>query len=160
MLSKLGIFVFIILATLTVFIFLDDEDIIATEVVAGPCEFDLKIRHMGLGEATLKLEIAHEPEERVCGLSYREEMAEDEGMVIVYDDEDYYSIWMKDMNFSLDLVWMNTAWEVVDITRDVTPESFPEIFTSKIPAQYAIELNSGSVDAFNILIGDSVYLPR
>jgi uncharacterized membrane protein (UPF0127 family) len=93
---------------------------------------------------------------RTQGLSHRSALTETEGMLFVFDTAQKYSFWMKDMLFSIDIVWMDTNGRVVDISKSVAPLSYPKLFTPKEPAQYVLELRSGWVVRHNLKIGDVI----
>jgi uncharacterized membrane protein (UPF0127 family) len=61
---------------------------------------------------------------------------------------------MKEMNFPLDMIWIDGEGNIVDITRDATPESYPTVFTPVVPAQYVLEVSGGFSTAHDIHIGD------
>ncbi len=104
----------------------------------------------------LKIEVADSVSERKKGLSGRESIANDEGLVLVFDEEDYHGIWMKEMNFSIDIIWINQDKKVVDYRLSVVPETYPEIFLPGKPAKYVLEVKSGFVEQEKIEIGDKL----
>lgn len=108
---------------------------------------------------SLAVEVADEPAERERGLCCRDSLVSDSGMLFVYDKPGYYSFWMKDTRIPLDIIWVDSAEEIVYIEEYVQPESYPnESFVSESPAQYIIETNAGWVRANGVAIGDSVQL--
>ena len=60
-----------------------------------------------IGEETFIVEIADNDEERVRGLSLREPIEANRGMLFIFDVSGNYSFWMKDMLFALDIIWIN-----------------------------------------------------
>ena len=56
---------------------------------------------------TLQVDLALTDEEKARGLSGRESLDEDEGMLFVFDVPGNYGFWMKDMNFAIDIIWLN-----------------------------------------------------
>ena len=102
---------------------------------------------------------ADTPETRTQGLSGRASSADTPGMVFVFDDDQPHEIWMKDMQFPLHLIWLDSDFKVVDIAYDVAPETYPKTFTSAKPARYLIELDTSfaSKDELPFKIGDQVY---
>ncbi len=92
---------------------------------------------------------------RVQGLSGVTELAPKDGLLMVFERDDYHGIWMKDMNVALDLVWLDADKKVVSYIRDVPPEvGTDEVFTPKKPSRYVIELPAGTVKQDGISIGD------
>ena len=107
-----------------------------------------------IGNNSLEIEIAISPSDKTKGLGGRESLLENQGMLFVYNMPGMYSFWMKDMNFALDIIWIDENKKVIDITRDVQPESYPNTFQPQIPAQYVLEVNSGWAERHDIKIGD------
>ena len=105
-------------------------------------------------EKALVLEVSDNPLERQIGLSFRESLAIDAGMLFVFEKPDKHGIWMKDMNFPLDIIWLDENFKVVNFKKDVSPDTFPTAFTPSSPALYVIETNTGFVDRFSIKIGE------
>ena len=97
--------------------------------------------------------IADSPKERSKGLSGREELPENRGMLFVFDNDAKHSIWMKDMKFNIDAVWLDENKHVVDVNKNLVPSSYPKNYSPKTNARYILELPSGQVDARNIAIG-------
>lgn len=106
----------------------------------------------------IPVEVAQTPGEKQQGLSGRETLPRGEGVLFVYDEPGQYQFWMKDMNFPIDIIWIANDYRVVDITKSLSPDTFPEPFTSSKPAQYVLEVNAGYSDELDIRIGDEFEL--
>ncbi len=94
------------------------------------------------------------------GLMYRETLGEDEGMFFVFDHLDVYPFWMKNVNFPLDIVWLDNSYRVVHIERNV-PGCLSETcatYTPPAPARFVLETRAGVVSANGITVGDVVTL--
>lgn len=100
--------------------------------------------------------LAISPDERARGLSGRSALGQDQGMLFVHESSAFYSFWMKDMQFSIDIIWIDENNTVVDITRNISPDSFPQSFQPIAPAQYVLEVNAGFADTNSIKIKDVV----
>lgn len=107
-----------------------------------------------VAKQTLFVDTAETEKEQAQGLSGRETLSENEGMLFVYQEEDIRFFWMKDMNFSIDIIWIDGNKRIVDITKNASPESYPEIFSPKKPAQYVLEVVAGFSDKHNLEKGD------
>jgi len=93
-------------------------------------------------------ELAVTPEERAQGLMFRKKIEFDQGMLFIFESEDFYSFWMKNMLIPLDLIWLDKEKRIVHIERCVPPcegEPCPS-YSPKIPAMYVLELKAGSVE--------------
>ena len=111
-----------------------------------------------LGNTELKVEIADSPGERGQGLSGRTALPNDRGMLFIFDELGLYPFWMRDMKFPLDIIWLDSDYNVVDMVRNAEPSSYPDSFTPEKPARYVLETNAGWVDKNNIKIGTTAKL--
>jgi len=108
-----------------------------------------------LGSGVYSLWLADTDIDRAQGLSGIEQLNLNGGLLMAFDSSDAHAIWMKDMNFSLDLLWLNDKKEVVYIVKNAPPEDpAVTIFTLKDPALYILELPAGSVEKAGIKTGD------
>ncbi len=114
---------------------------------------------MHIGEIPLRVEIANSGEERTKGLSGRKKLEGIDGVLFVFPESDYHRIWMKDMNFPIDIIWIAEDLTVINIERNVRPESYPKIFKPERPARYAVETNIHYSDTFGLRPGLEVRLP-
>ena len=108
------------------------------------------------GEKIVDAEISDNDCKRIMGLSGRKELKNDTAMLFVFEDEASQDIWMKDMNFSIDIVWVNSNQEIVLIKKNVSPETYPEVFGENVFSKFVIELPSGFADVNNLKVGDNV----
>jgi uncharacterized membrane protein (UPF0127 family) len=98
---------------------------------------------MTIGDTTVRAEVADTEERKQQGLSGRLSLDEGTGMLFVFDRPAYYAFWMPDMYISLDIIWFDASFQIISITEDVTPKSYPESFTPEAPAQYVLEVPAG-----------------
>ena len=111
-----------------------------------------------IGGREISVEIADEPDEQVQGLSGREGLPENEGMLFVFERPGFYKFWMKGMRFALDLVWIGADWKIVGVSRNVLPESYPGAILPPARAQYVLELDAGLAAKYGLKPGDNVIL--
>jgi len=107
------------------------------------------------------VELADNPEKQALGLSWRESMPQDSGMLFIFPTEDHYSIWMRGMSFPLDLIWVSEGKIIVEIRERVSAEpgkldSDLKIYTPKTKSKYIIEMNAGVVSENGWQVGDHV----
>src|SRR3989304_6446445 len=62
---------------------------------------------------TINVEIAQTEAEREQGLSGHKPLADDEGMLFIFDKPGYHGFWMKDMLFSIDIIWISADKKIV-----------------------------------------------
>lgn len=105
----------------------------------------------------INAEIVDTPEKQVKGLSGQQSLAEQSGMLFVFEYPDYYPFWMKEMNFGLDFVWIRGN-EILEITKNVKLEDYqsPRTLVSKNKADKVLEVNAGTAERFGIKAGDKV----
>ncbi len=115
-----------------------------------------------IGGASFVVDVADTSESRQQGLSGRESLTEGAGMLFVFDQERVLTFWMKEMNFPLDMVWIDASCAVVDISRDVPiPEPGQTLadlptYGPETPAMYVLEINAGASADAGFGPGDSV----
>lgn len=109
-----------------------------------------------VGGEAIQLFISDNECKRILGLSGRDILEEGEGMLFVFEETDYNGIWMKDMNFPIDIIWLDEEYSVVKIEENVLPETYPKIFGDDVLSKYVVELNSGFVSRVGLNIGDVV----
>ncbi len=106
----------------------------------------------------LEVELAVTDEEQTNGLSGREILDENKGMLFIMERDDIHSFWMKDMRFSLDIMWVSGNGTVVDLIKNAEPCGVP-ICMPIIPhaeSKYVLEVNAGTVEKINLSIGDEL----
>jgi uncharacterized protein len=105
----------------------------------------------------LRVEVVRTESEKARGLMFREKLGRDEGMLFVYEKEEWLSFWMKNTRIPLSIAFLDKGGKIVDI-QDMVPFSL-QSRTSVFPAQYALEVNQGWFKENGIAIGDVVKLP-
>lgn len=96
--------------------------------------------------------------QHIRGLSGLTELSDGEGMLFVFDKSDKYGFWMKDMFFSIDILWIDEEGKVVHIKENATPESYPEVFKPDIPARFVLEVKAGFVKEEEIGLGTELFI--
>lgn len=105
------------------------------------------------------VKIAQDEVSRTQGLSDREQMSDNEGMWFVFDQLGIHPFWMKDMKFSLDIIWLDENYRITDITQNVPiPLNSNSLLTyqNTQPAKYALEVNAGM--STGLTAGDQLVL--
>jgi len=111
----------------------------------------------------INVEIAKTKEERSIGLSKRESLDQNSGMLFVFDGKSSPSFWMKDTKISLDIIWIKDG-KITKIEKNVKPEigkndSELTIYPAPGNTDYVLEVNAGYCLKNNIKIGDSITIP-
>ncbi|MBF0499861.1 MAG: DUF192 domain-containing protein [Candidatus Riflebacteria bacterium] len=125
----------------------------------------LPVYEASIGTHTLHLMIARSGNELRTGLMFRTEMNPDEGMLFVYSDtQPTMTFWMKNTRIPLDVVFFSSDLSLTEIIRGMRPgtgipdDQLPRYQTHG-PAQYALELSSGTADLLNLKPGDQLNIP-
>ncbi len=121
--------------------------------------FDDTTSTMYVESTPIKVTIADELREQKQGLSGVVELGQFEGKLFIFPQEDFYSMWMKDMLFPIDIFWINNNMRVVHIEQNVSPDTYPDSFTSTEPARFVLETSAFFAQNANIAVGDEVVLP-
>ena len=109
-----------------------------------------------IGSTSVKASVADTLAERIQGLSGTPFLPDDVVKLFVFGTLGSHEIWMKDMNYSLDIIWANQEGEIVHIEESISPETYPTSFGSPIPAWYVIEAVEGFVNERQIVVGDKI----
>ncbi|MBN1915517.1 DUF192 domain-containing protein [Candidatus Dojkabacteria bacterium] len=113
--------------------------------------------HLGEDQITIKVEIADSSKEWTNGLMNRNYLPSDHGMLFVFPDENIRSFWMKDTYIPLDIIYINSEKEIIDIYESVEPLNEEKSYTSKSGAKYVLEVNGGFVKKNDIREGMRIY---
>jgi uncharacterized membrane protein (UPF0127 family) len=113
-----------------------------------------------IGSTTVLASVADSLPERIAGLSNTPYLPENVVKLFAFASLGSHSIWMKDMKYALDIIWVAEDGSIVHIEEDVKPETYPESFASPTPAWYVIEANTGFVAKHGIKLGDEVVVTQ
>lgn len=105
---------------------------------------------------TLSVHIADNDCKRVLGLSNSLPLGDNDGMFFVFENMGNYPFWMKDMNFPIDIVWINDNFNIVGIEGDVLPSTYPSVYGGEYFAKYVLEIPGLYCEKNNIKVGDKI----
>jgi uncharacterized membrane protein (UPF0127 family) len=116
--------------------------------------------HTSSGEGVkVRVEIADNASEHARGLMYRTTLAENRGMLFIFEGEQKPSFWMKNTLIPLSIAFIGSEGRIVDI-QDMKPlDDDPPSYVSARPAQYALEVNQGFFEERGVEVGDRAKLP-
>lgn len=109
---------------------------------------------VSVGGKIVQASIAETWPDRIKGLSDTPFLPEEVVKLFIFDTVGLHSIWMKDMNYSIDIMWLNEDKEIIYIMEEVSPDSYPESFAPNKEALYVIEAVAGFVQKNEIGLGD------
>lgn len=116
-----------------------------------------------VGDKTYKLILARTEEEKIKGLSERDNLPKDTGMLFIFEEKAEHGFWMKNMRFPIDILYIsdNKVVEIVENapkpTENQDPSTLP-IYRSGDPVNYVLELNANEVKENKVKEGDTVDL--
>lgn len=105
----------------------------------------------------INAEVARSPYQLYSGLSNRESICVDCGMLFIFPDFDERSFVMRDMNFPLDIIFIAKG-RVIKIFADLPPEGAnpQKVYTSDAPVDEVLEINAGRASAWGLQVGDNL----
>ncbi len=103
------------------------------------------------GADTVLVEVAATSDERAAGLMYRDEVPDGTGMLFVFPDVSVRSFWMANTYVPLDLAFLDTSFDVVDVIQ--MQPLVTESYTSRAPAMYGLEVRQGWLAEHGIGVG-------
>jgi len=111
---------------------------------------------VSIGRLTIPVIIADTPELRTRGLSGRSALPQDSGMFFDMKSDGNHGIWMKEMHFPIDIIWIDRSLRIVTIEANAAPDSYPKVFYPRSLARYVLEVRAGFAVEHGITLGDQV----
>ena len=105
---------------------------------------------------SINAEIAKTSEQRAQGLMFRTELPDGEGMLFVFERDDFQSFWMKDTLIPLSIAFILSDGRIVEI-RDMEPGNLNPVVSSR-SVRYALEVPQGWFSRVDITVGDRIIL--
>lgn len=111
-------------------------------------------------KACFYVDIADNLNKREKGLSGRQSLGNDGGMLFIFEEETLPGFWMKDMNFPIDIIWIDKNMKIISIEKSLEPceegKECPVVYPDE-KIKYVLEINSGLSDGYGFEEGNSVY---
>jgi len=113
-------------------------------------------------ESDLKfdLEYAKTPTQQSLGLSLRPCLPKNAAVLFLFATDDNHGIWMKEMKFPIDVVWLNSDKKIVKIEKNMQPSSYetdpPTIYRPSKDSSYVLEFNKGIADTLKLKEGSQL----
>lgn len=109
---------------------------------------------ISVDNAILDVQIADTPDRMTEGLQFQKPLTYNQGMLFVFTGQQIVSMWMKDMQFPLDMIWFDSDGKVAHIEKNLLPcnESLPcQVYDGGMQnTKYVLEVTAGFVDKFNV----------
>lgn len=110
---------------------------------------------------TVYAESAIEYQEMLRGLMFREKLPEDEGMLFFHNKPGRYGYWMFQVKIPLDIIWMDSKKNVVEVAANATPcpstkASECPAFGGKAESQFVLEIPAGMAARYGVNVGSKL----
>ena len=103
----------------------------------------------------IPVEVADTLKKRSLGLGKRASLKKGWGMLFVFENRKQHRFWMKDMQFPLDIIWLDNS-KIVHIIRNahpVNPKFETELMTSPVPVNFVLEIAAGQAEKLQLKTG-------
>ena len=122
------------------------------------CHADTTVSQVCHLNNCVSVEVVSKQDDMERGLMYRKGLDKDKGMLFVFTFDDKHPFWMKNMSFSLDILWISLDGHIVYIGHDIPACSNDPcaVYSPDKPARYVLELNSGYTASHQWKLGDKL----
>ncbi|MGV8833313.1 MAG: DUF192 domain-containing protein [Devosia sp.] len=131
--------------------------LLAVLLVAAPlaaCSDEGKlVLHTATGDHNINVEVVDNPETRAKGLMFRQELADNAGMLFDFKQERQVSFWMQNTLIPLDMIFVGADGVVKTIHVNARPQD-PTSIPSEVPVQFVLEIPGGQSVALGLKPGD------
>lgn len=151
--------IFVGLVTARVVYALTRPDLVTTSTDCSENNLSPSAYNVQLSTASKKtynLEYAKTTSQQELGLSDRPCLPDDGALLFLFPTDDKFGIWMKNMKFPIDVIWLDKDRRIVTIKKDMEPSSYPKIFYPDTTSRYVIELKKGSADKLKVQVGSTL----
>ena len=130
-------------------------------IVSSACSENIKFKKdvlniiSGERKISFKIELAISSEEMSKGLMHRDKLPLDHGMLFIYPDNQYVTMWMKNTLIPLDMIFFKQNGEIEQIVRMTTPNSLKYISSNNL-VKAVLEINGGLSNYLKINKGDKI----
>jgi uncharacterized membrane protein (UPF0127 family) len=115
-------------------------------------------RKVAIGDKTFTLELANTKSEREKGLSEREPITSDAGMLFDFGKNGDWQMWMLQMRFPIDMAWVTKDGKIVHIKPSAQPGDYPDVYHAEQPSWYVVEVPAGTFANLGVHEGDTIKL--
>ncbi len=116
--------------------------------------------HLALSDTpAFTFELADTLDEQVQGLSGRDDVPHNHGMLFVFPKDGRYGFWMKDMLVSIDIIWLSDTGKILSIEDSVSLATYPSVFYPPELVRYVLETRAGEARAQGWSAGSVISLP-
>lgn len=139
----------------------ESKKTIATQSIDFTHEGDLSVflNSSDTVKTKFNIEFAETDYETQTGLMYRKGMENNQGMLFIFPDERMHSFYMKNTEFSLDIIYIKEDLKIASFQENAQPLNETGL-SSQVPIKYVLEINGGLAQELGLSIGDSISFSR
>ncbi|KKQ35484.1 MAG: hypothetical protein US51_C0004G0007 [Microgenomates group bacterium GW2011_GWA2_37_6] len=118
-----------------------------------------KSTRVTVNDQKFNVTVAKTDKEQQVGLSNRKQLSKNQGMLFIFKDPDYYSFWMKDMKFPIDIIYISGDKVVTVIENAKPPSSSNEnlaIYQPEEKSDKVLEVNAGAANKYKVKKGTTI----
>ena len=117
-----------------------------------------KTGRIRVGGRVVKAIIADSFIKRLLGLMYVKNLEGGECMLFIFSYPARHGIWMRNMFFSIDVLWADSSGTIIDYVSNARPcKSFRcRVFTPSSDAKYIIEAKHGFIREYGLKVGNKI----
>ena len=129
----------------------------ASQAAAQPARVELL--PAGADPIRVTVEVVDTPESRQRGLMFRKQLAEDAGMLFLFERPEHHTFWMHNTLIPLDIIFITADWTILGVVENATPLTDSTRFVPG-DSQYVLEVNAGFARRHGLQGGTRLrYLP-
>lgn len=121
----------------------------------APPVTSLTIEGEGHPTIALEVEVVASTRGRQRGLMFRDNLADGQGMLFVFEGEEEHPFWMKNTLISLDIIYIDSSRQIVGIVHNAEPRNEKSL-TIGVPSRFVLEVPGGYCNRLGIHRGDKV----
>jgi len=107
-------------------------------------------REMNIGGKSFDMFVSDTDELREKGLSGFSGLKDNQAMLFIFPEPGLYGFWMKNMLFPIDIMWLDSDFNVVYLEKNVSPDTYPKSFFPVEPAKYVVEFTAGTIEKLRL----------
>jgi uncharacterized membrane protein (UPF0127 family) len=100
--------------------------------------------------------VADTEQKRAQGLSGKAFLPPNTSMFFEFDIPGIHGIWMKDMKFPIDIIWLDKNKKIVNLISNADPSSYPHVFYPPKDSLYILETRAGLIRERGLQLGDEI----
>jgi uncharacterized membrane protein (UPF0127 family) len=127
----------------------------AAAALAADLPRDVVMVETSSSQYRFEVEVADDPTERAEGLMFRESLADNAGMLFLYQETRPVEFWMKNTPLSLDIVFVREDGTIARIAESTTPMS-QDLIPSGEPVRAVLEVKAGTMRQLGVTAGDRI----